>query len=541
MANGVTGYFDLSNSQYGITMRINYAQTYDVSTNSSTVQITSIQAATSNNPGQQRYLNGYVSIDGVTAVSMSSAAGTHSIYISSTNSFSSVSGSMGSVSGITHSTDGSRTVSISVSIQSYRTSGSADWSISGSRSVTLATIPRSSSFTVSDGTLGVEQTIKVTKAGSSLAHTITYKCGVASGTVCTNSTSTSIKFTPPLDLAGQNTTGSNLTMTFTLQTMYGGEEVGSPVSKTVAMVIPASVKPVCKMTYMDEAGYESRFGGYLQGQSKLTVALTGEMAYGSEIASYKTVINNYSYTEQRFTTVMLTGTGEQTITATVTDKRGRTSDPVVATINVIPYTTPKITALSVHRCDEDGNEKSDGSFSKVTYSYEIVSLNGKNISNITLRYKKSSESTYVPVVLDGEYVVENGVYIFPAEDETSYDVFLEVADAIASAQRKTSVSTTDVIMHFRANGRGMGVGKLSEKEASLDVGWDINMYEHRICDVAPPVDAGDAVNKGSLLDLIYPVGIVCRLKSGVDPNNVFGGSWQQTESSASGVTWERTG
>lgn len=539
MADGVTGYFDLKNTQYGITMRINYKQTYDIATNKSDVVITSIQVATSNNPGQQRYLSGYVAIDSATAVSMSSASGTHSIYIGTTNTFANVSGSMGSVKGIAHNADGSKSVNITVSIKSYRTSGSADWSISGSQTVKLDTIPRASSFTVSDGTLGVEQTITVKKASSSFKHTITYKCGVATGTVCEKSAETSVKFTPPFELAGQNTTGTNLTITYSLQTISGSTEVGSSVSKTVALVIPESVKPVCKMTYMDEAGYASRFGDYVQGQSRLAVAVTGEMAYGSTIASYKTVINDYSYTDQRFT-AGLSEPGEVTIASTVTDQRGHTSDPVTATINVLAYSPPKITSLSVHRCDESGNEQSDGKYSKVDYGYEITSLGGKNTKTVTLRYKKSADSTYTPVALNGDYIVEDAYLIFAASDDSSYDVMLEVKDAFTTSVRKTSVSTTDVIMHFRANGRGMGIGKVSERDG-LDIGWDVYMYDHRIKDLSPPIEDGDAVTKGSLLDLIYPVGIVCRLASGVTPQTVFGGSWQQLGTANEVVEWKRTG
>ena len=46
MATGKSGYFELTGSK-GVTLRINWAETYEVATNKSTVSITSIQVKSS--------------------------------------------------------------------------------------------------------------------------------------------------------------------------------------------------------------------------------------------------------------------------------------------------------------------------------------------------------------------------------------------------------------------------------------------------------------------------------------------------------------
>lgn len=151
MANGVSGYFDLVDPQYSITVRIHYAETYDVSTNTSDVAITNVQvmATASGRKDAARWLNGTIAINGTTAVTMSSFLGGHYIYIDDLNKFIDVAGGgtdgteipeFGSVTGILHNSDGSMSVDISASISFVRNSGEDDWEVSGSETVALTTI-----------------------------------------------------------------------------------------------------------------------------------------------------------------------------------------------------------------------------------------------------------------------------------------------------------------------------------------------------------------------------------------------------------------
>lgn len=151
MAEGVSGYFDLTDSQYGITVQIHYAETYNISANTSDVAITNIQvkATASGRKDAQRWLSGSITINGITAVTMSSFLGGHYIYIDDLNKFIDVTGGgtdgteapeFGSVTGILHNSDGSMSVDISASISFVRDSGSEDWEVSGSETVVLTTI-----------------------------------------------------------------------------------------------------------------------------------------------------------------------------------------------------------------------------------------------------------------------------------------------------------------------------------------------------------------------------------------------------------------
>mgnify|MGYP003292994421 CR=1 FL=1 len=221
-------------------------------------------------------------------------------------------------SSVPHNDDGSKTVAVSASF----TSDVSPSSGSASGSVILTTIPRKSSLSVSNGTLGTAQTLTVTKKHSSFTHTIVAKCGSASTTVCTKSSSTSISFTPPLTWASQNTTGTSVSVTYTITTYNGDTSIGSN-TYTVSCAIPSSVKPSVAITVTDAMGYLSTYGGYIKGWSKFKITLTPTTSYGSPIASYKITANGATYNSQTVTTDIIKTSGTLTISASVTDKRGR--------------------------------------------------------------------------------------------------------------------------------------------------------------------------------------------------------------------------
>ena len=161
---------------------------------------------------------------------------------------------------IAHAENGTKTFSYSFSQQfSITFSGASIGTTSGSGSGTLNTIARKSSLSAANGTLGTAQTLTVSRQSSSFAHTITYQCGSASGTIATKSVSTSISWTPPLSLASQNTTGTSVNITFTITTHNGDTSIGTS-TKTISCGIPASVKPTVSLTVSDAAGYSGTYG-----------------------------------------------------------------------------------------------------------------------------------------------------------------------------------------------------------------------------------------------------------------------------------------
>lgn len=369
---------------------------------------------------------------------------------------------------IKHDSSGDASFSISIQAAVYETSVNC----TGSGSFTLNNIPRKSELSVSNGTLGTEQTLSVTRKSTSFTHTIKAVCGSASTTIATKSSSTSIKFTPPLAWASQNTTGTTVSVKYTITTYSGDSSIGSN-SYTKSCAIPASVKPSCTVSVSDSTGHSETYGAPIQGVSKLAVAVSGTTAYDSPIASYSTSANGATYTVANFTTDFLKSSGTLTVKATVKDKRGR-SGSTSANVSVLAYSAPTFGKLSVSRCNADGTENGMGEYCAVWFDCAITALDNKNTASYTLKYKRTSDADYTAVALNdysGNYSVSDGSYIFEADSGSSYDVQIEAKDAFNTSARNTSVSTGFTLMHWLAGGIGMGIGKIVELKNHLDIGF----------------------------------------------------------------------
>lgn len=371
---------------------------------------------------------------------------------------------------VEHNSDGKKSVSASTTFNIKATiSGTYVSSITATGTMTLDTIPRASTLTVDNGTLNTAQTLKITRADDSFTHTITYTCGSASGTIVTKTSDTSVSWTPPLSLASQNTIATNVSITLTLTTYSGSTSIGT-ATKTISCAIPDSVKPTCSISVSDSTGYADTYGGYIQGISKFNVVVTGTTSYGSPIASYSTTANGSTYTSSSFTTGVIKNSGTLTISSKVTDKRGR-SGSASTTATVLSYDQPKITSLSVNRCDSDGTENMQGEYVKITYSCSATSLNSKNTLASTIRYKKTTDSTYMSIAdIEASTTMSytNRSVVIAADSGASYDVELSVIDNFNTNTRVTSVSTAFAFQHYKGPGIIYNSKNLFNKSAEPD-------------------------------------------------------------------------
>lgn len=373
--------------------------------------------------------------------------------------------------GVPHDADGTKTVTVSASF----TNNISPSSGSASGNVTLTTIPRKSSMSILNGTLGTAQTITISRHSSAFTHTIAYSCGNYNGYICQNSASTSISWTPPLDFANGAPNGTSVYMTFTLYTYNGGTQIGYN-SYAITCAIPASVKPSVSFTVTDGKGYLSQYGSYLQGLSTFSINVTASGSYGSSITSYKTTADNKQYTTTSINTSVIVGSGTLSIVATVTDSRGRTAS-ASKNVTVTPYSTPKITSLNIKRTDAAGVSNISGGYLTVTFSSAMSSLNGTNGSGYSVQYKKvkDPESAYTYVDLTGytnNLNVTNGKYTFPADTGSSYDVILAAADKFTRVTSSGIGSPVLKIISILKRGIGVAIGKTAEMEDTFEIGLD---------------------------------------------------------------------
>lgn len=401
---------------------------------------------------------------------------------------------------IKHDDDGVKTLACSASFTTYVSSGT----VKTSASKTLKTIPRKSELKVSNGVLNTGQTITVVQKSTNFTHTVKASCGTTtdSVTICSKSKNTSLAFTPPLKWAKYNTTGTTVTVNITITTYNGTSDLGSN-TYAIVCTIPASVKPSCSIEVSDPNGWADSYGDYIKGQSKFYIKIASTLAHESPIDTYKITADGDTYSKSSVTTGFIKNVGQQTITAEVKDKRGRTGTASI-TVNVLDYSLPVISSLTVHRCNEDGTLNDQGDWVQVSFNATLVNPKGsngyENECGYTIETKRSSDEQYESneiTSLNNTFEVTGATYLFAADSSSSYDIRLTAHDRFGSYTKATSVSTGYTIMHWKANGRGMAIGKVSELDDIFDIGMQIRLLGGLLYPVIEPeTDLNDLKTPG---------------------------------------------
>lgn len=388
----------------------------------------------------------------------------------------------------------------------------------------LPMIPRASTLSGENGTLGTAQKLVIERMSTSFKHRITYNCGEQSGYVNGSTaflTGDSYTWTPPLSLSAENTTGTSVSVKLSLWTYTSSGTHVDTTELTLTYAIPASVIPVIdQITITDTTPHSETYGQPVQGLSKLKIQLEVSEAYGSEITEYTIVANGAKYNTNPANTDVLRDSGELTVNVTVKDQRGRTgtkSKPVYA----LAYSPPNVTALDVRRCNEDGTDNDKGLFVRVTFSATVTKLNGLNTAAYKLRYFPSGEPSNATEVsfpeLNNVYIVTDKSFVFSADENTSYAAEVTVTDAHSSYTRSTSASTAFTLLNWHKSGTGMGIGKVSERENAAEFALDI--YDKN----------GELVfGWVTLVNMLLPVGTIVLRYDNTNPGTIYPGTkWTQ--------------
>lgn len=420
---------------------------------------------------------------------------------------------------VNHNSDGTKSLTMSAVFYIRATlSGTYYESITASANITLDSIARASSVSTPNATMGSATAIAISRASSSFTHTLTYTFGTAAGTIATKTTSTSVSWTPPLSLASQIPKAVTGTCTVTCTTYNGSTKIGSKTC-TLTLTVPASIKPtITSLTAARVDGaVPGTWGIYVQTKSKATLTINGaEGSYGSTISSYSITGGGYTSTASSFTTGFLNTSGMVTFTATVTDSRGRVSAVATVSISVVAYSPPSFASYLSQRCLSNGTVNDDGTYIRGLVSYSYASCSSKNTITRATYYKKASDTAWTnanAAFSSGTAFTFGGGNI---STETSYDIKYTLTDAFTTIAIQDIVSTAAVVMDFKRGGKGVAVGKVSEKDNTFEVAedWDVRVYGKLLKDYIQ-----------SFIKTLYPVGSIYMSVNATNPSAYFGGTW----------------
>lgn len=342
----------------------------------------------------------------------------------------------------------------------------------------IAVDPAASVAATTNGKIGTEQTIGITRYDSGFTHTIVASCGGYSQTIVTKGTSTSVKWTPSGTLARGNKTSNALSVTLTTTTYSGSTVIGTT---TTAITIFCYTKPTISvsLTPINPDGTITALANkYIQNKSTVKVSITPTLSYDSPIASYSVKVGSfYTSTSQEATSVVIPMSGKVAITASAVDKRGNASDVYSAEIDVIPYLSPQFASVTAVRCNADGDVDPHGERAKVTLtaSATVITINGQNANSATFSVQKRAtdgiwESLQQIGVGSG---VTNASYILTDVAATkAYEIRCAITDGFGTVYSDVIViSFAEEIMDVYPSGKGVAFGKLATEEGKLDSEW----------------------------------------------------------------------
>ena len=376
-----------------------------------------------------------------------------------------------------HDNDGKKTVGIQVSV-ALNTGGYGSSMVAFN--LPLPTIKRASTGKVTATELGKVATITIDRKNSSFKHTLRYNWDGKTGTIATN-VDTSCNWTLPLDFANTVPNAVYHWGTVYIDTYSGSTKIGTK-EVTFNANIPASIKPTLGGISLSDSNTTvsnliNTSNTFVQVLSNIKVAFNNASgAYSSTISNYRAEIvgKNLSTTSNGGSLGMMNFNGSVTVRATVTDSRGRTSDPVEIPVNVLPYFTPHMSFTA----------QRSGSVSTtltVTRNARIAPLTvggkQKNKMIISFKYKEHSATNYTTdtgsaggtwTTIDN---LTNSRANLAATFSTlkTYDIIGKIEDAFTSYEFLATVGTEKFPIAIRPD--RVGFGKTPENANAVDSDW----------------------------------------------------------------------
>lgn len=347
--------------------------------------------------------------------------------------------------------------------------------------MTLATLARSSSVSAQAGTIGSSMTIAVNRKAS-YTHTLRYDWYGKTGTIATN-VGTSAAWTPPMDFCNSIPNSVLGTCTIYVDTYSGSAKIGTNQT-SVNLSVPSSVLPTLGSVSLSDsntitAGMLSGASNtFIQILSRVKVAFNGAAgSYGSTITNYHAEIvgKNLSANGNGGIFDLLNFSGSQTIRATVTDSRGRTSKAVDVKITLLEYFAPVLSITGV-RAGYNNQSVSVTRIAKIA----PVAVNGVQKNTFTLKFKYSEKDKNSYTDDNGDANVNSPAVnnlsaskaalaaSFPTTK--SYDIIATLSDKFTSTEAKITIGTELVPLAIKKD--RIGFGKLPEAANRADSAWE---------------------------------------------------------------------
>ena len=384
-----------------------------------------------------------------------------------------------------HNADGTKTFGFSAQF-----TGSGGWSPGtltiGSGVFTVTTIPRTSSVSGQTTPVGSTMAITINRSSSSFTHTLRYGFGSKSDTIATN-VGTNFSWDVPENFAEEMPSSTSARGTLWCDTYSGSTKIGTS-SYIFTVTVPDSMKPTLTSISLVDTNTKVASllgsGNFLQILSNIRVNFNGASSpYGGSIIGYNAEIvgKNQSTTSNGGTLGLMKYNGSITIRASVTDSRGRTSNVVTTTANVLEYFSP-IFNFKIVRGGSTSSELIADRYARIApltvgstqknrmkISFKVAPVETMVFTSVT----GTAVGTY-PTISKLDYGTANGKLNGTYAPDTSFVVVGTIEDLFGRSEYQVTVSTEAVVMGYDKDGR-VAAGKIPElgPAGSIEAAGDV--------------------------------------------------------------------
>lgn len=328
--------------------------------------------------------------------------------------------------------------------------------------------------------LGNPVTLKIKDNESGLTHQVWYKAFDSDWIEVGNGLGTTVTFTPKRELYKNADSSDTGTLSVCVRTYKKGKAYGKDVYKeNIPIKIPEDIKPkIQDVVFKDNYAKRKQINVpiFLQHVSDIDYEVQISSDSLSEPVEFITEIENGNKTfyGKKGNIGSFNKKGEYTIKTFAKDKRGRVSNTITKTIQVVPYTAPQLSFV-VRRSGARNETLTVTRTAKI----EPLIYQSKQWNTFSLKFytKRIEDDEYIEN--QGGKLISNSIYqllehssnlagVFNAEQ--SYIVKAVLSDLFNETEYIFSVSTEKVPLSYSPE--GVGINKIWERGAA-DIGGDV--------------------------------------------------------------------
>ena len=382
---------------------------------------------------------------------------------------------------ISHDNDGKKTVIITGVFNIQATlSGSYVGSITASGTVTLDTIPRASSLSLSVSSVNVGSSItaNITRASSSFTHTVEFYINDTYYKKYTG-VGTSQSYTIPTAWYASMPSSTSCTAYCRITTYNGSTQnentkIGSQVTKSFTVNVPTNIKPQLGTVSLDPINITTEDTVSRNVADCKPGDGSGIKSYTFQAISGSTIIATISTTDTSATFGPFTQTGDIKFRVTVTDNRSRYIDnrDEEPALECIDYYAPSFSSFQAYRADSDKKANVNGTYLMCTYVARYASVSSTNNITVVVYYNDGATTQY-QTCANGEKITTGEILIDLNENSKTYRVYLTIADnygANVSSATETVFGQARVF-NITKDGTGFAIGKMAERNNLFECRW----------------------------------------------------------------------